>query len=67
MTPFLIFVYVVLRPNVLTVKGCGRLLVVMVTSPEVRSPLRGTPVVPALAHGPAVLVLYDVSPEAIAA
>ncbi|HEY0951391.1 phosphoenolpyruvate--protein phosphotransferase [Nocardioides sp.] len=39
----------------------------MVTSPEVRSPLRGTPVVPALAHGPAVLVRSEVSPEAIAA
>jgi len=49
----------------LTVKGGGRLLVSMVTSPEVRSTLRGTPVVPALAHGPALIVRSQVSPEAI--
>lgn len=65
MTLLPIFVSVVLRPNVLTVKGGGRLLVSMVTSPEVRSTLRGTPVVPALAHGPAVIVRSQVSPEAI--
>ncbi|MDI6909006.1 phosphoenolpyruvate--protein phosphotransferase [Nocardioides sp.] len=38
----------------------------MVTSPDVRSTLRGTPVVPALAYGPAVLVRSEVAPDAIA-
>ncbi|MBI2242450.1 MAG: phosphoenolpyruvate--protein phosphotransferase [Nocardioides sp.] len=38
----------------------------MVTSPEPRSTLRGTPVVPAVAYGPAVLVRSEVSPDAIA-
>jgi phosphoenolpyruvate-protein phosphotransferase (PTS system enzyme I) len=40
--------------------------VIMVTRPEIGSLLRGTPVVPALARGPAVLVRSEVSPEAIA-
>jgi phosphotransferase system enzyme I (PtsI) len=33
---------------------------------DVASPLRGTPVVPGLAHGPALLVHTEISPEAIA-
>ena len=62
--------YVVLVPNVLTVKGSLRFDVAMVTSPPSAGPataLRGTPVVPGLAHGPVVLVSQEVSPQAIEA
>jgi phosphotransferase system enzyme I (PtsI) len=62
--------YVVLDPNVLTVKPWVSLDVPMVTPappPEAPIVLRGTPVVPGLAYGPAVLVAQEVSGEAVAA
>ena len=54
----------------LTVKGGVRFDVAMVTSATSTGPaaaLRGTPVVPGLAHGPVVLVSQEVSPTAIEA
>jgi phosphotransferase system enzyme I (PtsI) len=51
---------------VLTVKPFGRLLVTMVTSSDARPALRGTPVVPGIAYGPALLVRNEISPDAIA-
>jgi phosphotransferase system enzyme I (PtsI) len=74
-----IFEYVVLVPNVLTVKDVVVLDVAMVTSTppagatagpavlDAGAALRGTPVVPGLAYGPVVLVAQEVSPAAVAA
>src|SRR5262245_56543821 len=62
--------YVVLVPNVLTVKAPWVLDVLMVTSSTGVDPaatLRGTPVVPGLAYGPVTLVAQEVSPTAIEA
>jgi phosphoenolpyruvate-protein phosphotransferase (PTS system enzyme I) len=51
---------------VLTVKGVRDKLVAM-TAPSVPRLLRGTPVVPGIAHGPALVVRAEVSPAAVAA
>src|SRR4051812_25399024 len=61
-----ICVHVVLDPFVLTVKPSGRLLADMSSASGPAGTLTGTPVVPGVAYGPALVVRQEVSAEAIA-